>query len=355
MMGERVTSDARVPARIKVVGVGGGGCNAVRRMMQHQEIPGVEHLAINTDVKALDLVSGATPLQIGSYLTHGFGSGGNATIGEQAAEESRLHLERAVRGADLVFIAVGMGGGTGTGASPIVAEIARESGAMVIAVMTVPFSFEGRRRFDVAMSGLRKLVPKVNNTIIIPNDRLLKFGDHDVPVSQAFAMADDVIGEGILSISQLINVPGEINVDMADVKAVMNIQGAALMSTGWGDGKNGALEAAEQAVSNPLLDTSISGAKGVLFNFSGGPDMSVREVNGAASLIARELDPNALIFFGMNLPDEELEGRAKITLVATGIKTSVYSGWTTEVGPRLKSAMPRRFSFGIQRKQKAAR
>jgi cell division protein FtsZ len=354
MMGERATVDARVPAKIKVVGVGGGGCNAVRRMMHQQEIPGVEYIAINTDVKALDLISGATQVQIGAYLTHGFGSGGNMHVGEQAAEESRLHLERAIRGADLVFIAAGMGGGTGTGASPVVAELAQASGAMVIAVMTVPFSFEGRRRFDIALVGLRKLGQKVNNTIIIPNDRLLKFGDHDVPVSQAFSMADDVVGEGILSISQLINVPGEINVDMADVKAVMNIQGATLMATGWGDGKNGALEAAEQAISNPLLDTNITGARGVLFNFSGGPDLTVREVNGAASLIGRELDPNALIFFGMNLPDEELEGRAKLTLVATGIKSALYSGWVSEVAPRLRNAIPR-LQFGTQKKQKTAR
>ncbi len=340
-MGERATIDARVPAKIKVVGVGGGGCNAVRRMMQREQIPGVEYIAVNTDIKSLDLISGALPIQIGTHITHGFGAGGNMNIGEQAAEESHFTLERAIKGADLVFIAVGMGGGTGTGAAPIVAEIAKASGAMVIAVMTTPFSFEGKRRFDVALGGLHKLVQKVHNTIIVPNDRLLQFGDHDVPVGQAFAMADEVVGEGILSISQLINVPGEINVDLADVKAVMSIQGATLMAAGWGSGKNGALEAAEQAVSNPLLDTNIEGAKGVLFNFSGGPDLAVREVNGAANIIAKALDPNALIFFGMNLPDDELEGKVKVTLIATGIKSPLFSSWRSEIGQNIRSAMPR--------------
>lgn len=340
MCAERI-ADTKVLAKIKVIGVGGGGCNAVRRMMQQEKIPGVNYIAVNTDVKSLELISGATPIQIGSYLTHGFGAGGDLKVGELSAKESRFSLERTLKGADLIFIAAGMGGGTGTGAAPIVAEISKSSGAMVIAVMTMPFSFEGRKRQDNALAGLRKLVQNVNNIIIVPNDKLLHFGDHNVPVSQAFSMADEVIAEGILSISQLINVPGEINVDLADVKAVMGIPGATLMATGWGTGEKGALEAAEQAISNPLLDTSIKGAKGILFNFSGGPDLSVRQVDEAANLIARELDPNALIFFGMNLPDNELKSKVKLTLVATGIRSPLSGDWRSEVGQSLRTAYHR--------------
>ncbi len=337
----RMGQDARVPARIKVVGVGGGGCNAVRRMMKRQQIPGVDYIVVNTDIKSLELVCGALSIQIGTHFTRGFGAGGYASMGEQAALESRFALERATKDAEMVFITAGMGGGTGTGASPVVAEIARQNGALVIAVVTTPFFFEGKKRLMNALDGLRKLVPKVNNIIIVPNDRLLQFGDHDVPMEEAFFMADDVIAEGILSISQLVNVPGEINVDLADVKRVISIPGATLMATGWGEGRNGAQEAAERVISNPLLNTDIKGAKGVLFCFSGGPDLMIGEVARAADLIAKEVDPGALIFFGMNLPEDELKDKVKLTLVATGIKSPIYSTWLSEMGQNLKSAMPR--------------
>lgn len=337
----RMREDARVLARIKVAGIGGGGCNAVRRMMKRQQIPGVDYIVVNTDIKSLGLVSGALPIQIGTRFTRGFGAGGEASKGEQAALESRFPLERATKDADMVFIAAGMGGGTGTGASPVVAEIARQNGALVIAVVTTPFFFEGKKRFLNALSGLRKLIPKVNNIIIVPNDRLLQFGDHDIPTAAAFAMADDVIAEGILSISQLVNVPGEINVDLADVKRVIGIPGATLMATAWGEGRNGAEEAAQKVISNPLSDTDIKGAKGVLFNFSGGPDLMIGGVARASDLIAKEVDPGALIFFGMNLPEDELEGKVKLTLVATGIKSPAYGTWLSEMGQNLKSVMPR--------------
>ena len=329
---------AREPARIKVIGVGGGGCNTVRRMMQHKAVPGVEYIVVNTDIKSLESLSGTTALsiQIGEHLTRGFGAGGNAKVGEQAAEEGRYLLKRSAKDAELVFITVGMGGGTGTGAAPVVAQIARESGALIIAVVTTPFSFEGRRRFDVALGGLRRFKEEVHNMIVVHNDRLLQFANHDAPVGKAFAMADEVVTEGILSVSQLVNVPGEINVDLADVKVVMGIPGIALMAMGRGDGQHKVIEAAEQAISNPLLDINMAGAKGVLLNFSGGPDLTLGEVNEAATLVARQADPNAIIFFGMNGASEELEDQTKLTVIATGIKSDNNNHWFSEMGQGVK-------------------
>lgn len=334
------------PALIKVVGVGGGGCNAVRRMMQRQQVPGLECIVVNTDVKSLDLAAGALSLQIGEHLTHGFGAGGDPRVGERAADEGSLLLKRAVKDAELVFITVGMGGGTGTGAAPVVAEIARESGALVIAVVTTPFSFEGKRRLEVALGGLHRLKEEVDNIIIVHNDRLLQFTDHNASIMQAFAMADEVVTEGILSISQLVNVPGEINVDLADVKVVMSMPGTALMAIGQSEGQHPAMDAVEQAMSNPLLDVSMKEAKGVLLSFSGGPDMSLGEVNEAATLISREADPNAKIFFGMAIPTDELKGKAKATLIATGIKlpvsNSLFSGIGEKFGTVVTGARVRR-------------
>ena len=339
-MVRRIEEGLTEPALIKVVGVGGGGCNAVRRMMQREEVPGIEYIVVNTDIKSLDLVSnGALSIQIGEHLTHGFGAGGDARIGERAAEEGRLLLKRAIKDAELVFITVGMGGGTGTGAAPIVAQIARESGALVLAVVTTPFSFEGRRRCDVAFSGVHRLKSEVDNIVVVHNDRLLQFADHDASITQAFAMADEVVTEGILSVSQLVNVPGEINVDMADVKVVMSISGTALMAIGRSDGQHPAIDAAEQAISNPLLNINMKGAKGVLLSFSGGPDLGLGEVNDAATLIAQEADPNAVIFFGMTMSNDELRDAAKVTLIATGIKLPMAGGWFSEIGESVRTAV----------------
>ncbi len=337
----RVGDGVRTIAHIKVIGVGGGGCNAVRRMMHEHTLRGVDYIVVNTDIKSLELTSHTQSvqysIQIGSHLTEGFGAGGEPKVGELAAMESRMALQKVIRGADLVFITAGMGGGTGTGSAPVVADIARESGALVIAVVTTPFSFEGNKRTEVAFAGLRRLMEKVNSTIIVPNDHLLRLGDHDVPIQKAFAAADRVVAEGIMSISELINIPGEINVDLADVRRVMGIPGVALMATGWGKGANAAEQAAEEVIYEPLLETHVNGAKGVLFCFSGGPDLTLGGVEKAASLISKHVDPRALIFFGINLPREELIGQVKINLVATGIRPSVEGNWLSGVKQNLKS------------------
>jgi cell division protein FtsZ len=320
--GMRSMDRARAPALIKVIGVGGGGCNTVRRMMRNQRIPGVEYIVANTDVKSLDLVNGALSLQIGEHLTHGFGAGGDPKVGCRAAEEADFLLKRALKDAELVFVTVGMGGGTGTGAAPVVAATARESGALVLAVVTTPFSFEGRKRFDVAMDGVGRLKSMVDNMIVVHNDRLLQYSDHDASISQAFSMADEVVSEGILSVSQLVNVPGEINVDLADVKGVMRLQGTAIMAMGTGEGAHPAMDAAEKAISNPLLDVTMKGARGLLVSFSGGLDLSLGEVNEAATLVAREAHPECNFKFGLASLSEELRGKAKVTLIATGIRSS---------------------------------
>ncbi|OGO08402.1 MAG: cell division protein FtsZ [Chloroflexi bacterium RBG_13_60_13] len=333
----------RTIARIKVIGVGGGGCNAVRRMMhQHNQVRGVEYAVMNTDVKSLELTSGVNSIhhsiQIGSHLTQGFGAGGDAKVGELAARENMMVLQKVLRGADLVFIAAGMGGGTGTGSAPVVAEIAREAGALVVAVVTTPFSFEGAKRAEVALGGLRRLIERVHSTIVVPNDHLLRLGDHDVPVREAFAAADRVVAEGITAISELVNIPGEINCDLADVKKVMSIPGIAIMTTGRGEGPNAAEHAAEEVIFEPLLETHVHGAKGVLFTFTGGPDLTLGSVQRAATIIAKHVDPAASIFFGMNLAKEELTGQVKINLVATGIRQSVETGWFAGVKQNVKSA-----------------
>jgi len=325
-MVDRLSSGSPVPAHIKVVGVGGGGCNAVRRMMA-QKVPGVEYVVCNTDVKSLDSVSGALSVQIGEHLTHGFGAGGDPRVGERAAEEGNITLKKALKDVELVFITAGMGGGTGTGAAPVVGRIARSCGALTIGVVTTPFSFEGKRRLEMALNGVRRLKPDVDNLIIVHNDRLLQYVEHNAPVEKAFATADEVITQGILSVAALVNVPGEINVDLADVKAVMGIPGTALMAIGAGEGRNAATDAVEQAIANPLLDLNIDGAKGVLFNYAGGPDLTLGAVNDSANLIAQQVDSKALIFFGMMTPNPELEGKVRLTLIATGIKASINESW----------------------------
>jgi len=316
----RASDRGKAPAMIKVIGVGGGGCNTVRRMMRARQIPGVEYVAANTDVKSLDLIQGALSVQIGEHMTHGFGAGGDPRVGSKAAQEGEFLLKRAVKDAEMVFIAVGMGGGTGTGAAPVVARIAKDSGAMVIAVVTTPFSFEGKKRTEVAYGGLQDLRTVVDNMIIIHNDKLLQYAEHNTNISEAFKMADDVVCEGIVSVSQLVNVPGEINVDMADVKRVMGIPGVTIMAIGQGQGSHPAMDATEQAMTNPLVDVKMTGAKGLQVSFSGGPDLTLTEITEAGTMLSRECDPSCHFKFGLATLSEELRGKAKVTLIATGIK-----------------------------------
>src|SRR5512136_1992482 len=318
----RASDRGKGPAMIKVIGVGGGGCNTVRRMMRARQIPGVEYVAANTDVKSLDLIQGALTVQIGEHMTHGFGAGGDPRVGSKAAAEAEFLLKRAVKDAEMVFITVGMGGGTGTGAAPVVAQIAKASGAMVIAVITTPFSFEGAKRTETAFGGLQQLRTVVDNMIIIHNDKLLQYAEHNTNVSEAFKMADDVVCEGIMSVSSLVNVPGEINVDMADVKRVMGIPGVTIMAIGAGQGSHPAMDATEQAMSNPLVDVKMTGAKGLLVSFSGGPDLTLTEITEAGTMVSRECDPSCHFKFGLATLSEELRGKSKVTLIATGIKTT---------------------------------
>jgi len=304
------------PARIKVFGCGGGGSNAITRMVR-EEIHGVEFIAVNTDAQALAITEAPVRLQIGEKITRGLGAGGDHNVGQKAAEESRDEIKELVAGADMVFVTAGMGGGTGTGSAPIVAQIAKESGALTIAVVTKPFTFEGVHRSKVAQEGISRLLGKVDTLIIIPNDRLLDLADNKTGVDTAFKMADDVLRHGVQAISEVITVPGMINLDYADVKAVMKDAGPAWMSIGRGSGKNRASDAARAALASPLLDVTVDGAKGVLFNIVGGPDMSLFEVNEAAEVIKQAVDPDANIIFGV-ASDNNMGNDVRITLIATG-------------------------------------
>jgi cell division protein FtsZ len=304
------------PAKIKVIGLGGGGCNAVTRMVQ-ENIQGVEFIAMNTDAQAMALTEAPTRVQLGERLTRGLGVGGDHTLGQKAAEESRDDLKGVVTGADMVFITAGMGGGTGTGAAPVVAEIAKQSGALTIAVVTRPFTFEGHNRTAVADDGINNLIDKVDTLIIIPNDRLLDLCDQKTGVDAAFKMADDVLRHGVQAISDVITVPGVINLDFADVSKVMKDSGPAWMSIGRGTGQNRATDAAKACLASPLLDESASGAKGVLFNIVGDSSLTLFEVNEAAEVIKQAVDPEANIIFGV-AHDPDMESEIKITLIATG-------------------------------------
>jgi len=310
------TSFVPNPAKIKVIGLGGGGCNAITRMVR-EEIQGVEFIAANTDAQALAITEAPTRVQIGEKLTRGLGVGGNHALGQKAAEESRDELRELVLGADMVFVTCGMGGGTGTGAAPVVAGIAKESGALTIAVVTKPFTFEGTHRCEVADDGISQLLSKVDTLIIIPNDRLLDLCDQKTGVDNAFRLADDVLRHGVQAISEVITVPGLINLDFADVKAIMKDAGPAWMSIGSGTGKNRAADAAREALASPLLDVSINGARGVLFNVVGGSNLTLFEVNEAADVIKQAVDPEANIIFGV-AHDPKMENELKITLIATG-------------------------------------
>ena len=315
------TSFVPNPAKIKVIGLGGGGCNAITRMVQ-ESIQGVEFIAMNTDAQALAITEAPTRIQLGEKLTRGLGVGGDHVQGQKAAEESRDELRELILGADMVFITAGMGGGTGTGAAPIIAELAKQSGALTIAVVTKPFTFEGVHRCQVAEEGIVRLMGKVDTLIIIPNDRLLDLCDQKTGVNSAFKLADDVLRHGVQAISEVITVPGLINLDFADVKAVMKDAGPAWMSIGIGSGKDRAVQAAKDALASPLLDVSIDGSKGVLFNVVGGSSLTLFEVNEAAEVIKQAVDPEANIIFGV-AHDPNIENEVKITLIATGFKSKI--------------------------------
>ena len=319
------TSFVPNPAKIKVIGLGGGGCNAITRMVR-EEIQGVEFIAMNTDAQSLAITEAPAHIQLGEKLTKGLGVGGDHALGQKAAEESRDELKELVSGADMVFITCGMGGGTGTGAISIVAEIAKQSGALTIAVVTRPFSFEGVHRCQVAEEGIAHLLGKADTLIIIPNDRLLDLCDQKMGVDNAFKLTDDVLRHGVQAISEVITAPGLINLDFADVKTVMKDAGPAWMSIGIGSGKNRAADAAKEALASPLLDVSIEGSKGVLFNIVGGSSLTLVEVNEAAEVIKQAVDPEANIIFGVAY-DPTMNNEVRITLIATG-----FISKTGEVG-----------------------
>ena len=303
-------------ATIKVIGVGGAGNNAVNRMLD-QGIKSVDFIAVNTDRQALQKSKASTKIQIGEKITRGLGAGANPDVGAQSAEESKTELSEVLRGADMVFVTCGMGGGTGTGAAPIVAGLAKEMGILTIGVVTKPFTFEGKKRLAQAERGIESLKSKVDTLIVIPNDKLLQIIDRKTSMSEAFLMADDVLRQGVQGISDLITVTGTVNLDFADVKTIMLNTGMAHMGTGRASGENKAEDAAKEAIQSPLLETSIEGARGVIINITGGEDLGLQEVNTAAELIQRSVDPEANIIFGTVI-DPEMQDEIKITVIATG-------------------------------------
>lgn len=304
-------------AKIRVMGVGGGGTNAVNSMISQSEVRGVDFISVNTDAQALLLCQSPTKLQIGENLTKGLGSGGNPEIGRQAAEESYEKIKDIIDGSDMIFLTAGMGGGTGTGATPIIAKAAKEVGALTVAVVTKPFAFEGTRRMVAAEEGIEVLKDKVDTLIIIPNQRILDVVDKKVSLIEAFRVADSVLSQGVQGISDIITVPGLINVDFADVKTIMTSSGSALMGMGTGVGENRAQTAARMAIASPLLEISMEGARGLLLNITGGSDLTMSEVDEAAKIIAQSADPDANIIFGATI-DEAMHDQIKITVIATG-------------------------------------
>ncbi|KAF8660335.1 hypothetical protein HU200_057914 [Digitaria exilis] len=307
-------------ARIKVVGVGGGGNNAVNRMIG-SGLQGIEFYAINTDSQALITSQAQYPLQIGEQLTRGLGTGGNPNMGEQAAEESREAIATALKDSDLVFITAGMGGGTGSGAAPVVAQISKEAGYLTVGVVTYPFSFEGRKRSLQALEALEKLEKSVDTLIVIPNDKLLDVADENMPLQDAFLLADDVLRQGVQGISDIITIPGLVNVDFADVKAVMKNSGTAMLGVGVSSSKNRAQEAAEQATLAPLIGSSIEAATGVVYNITGGKDITLQEVNKVSQIVTSLADPSANIIFGA-VVDDRYTGEIHVTIIATGFPQS---------------------------------
>ena len=327
-------------ARIKVVGVGGGGSNAVSRMYR-ERIPGVEYMVVNTDDQALELCDVPVRVRVGEHLTGGKGVGGNPELGMRSAEESREELYEAMCDADMVFIAAGMGGGTGTGAAPVAAQLAKETGALTVGVVTRPFDFEGLRRAQVAEDGINRLKQHTDTLLAIPNERLRVICEEEITAENAFKMADDVLRMGVQSIAELVTVPGEINLDFADIQAIMQDAGPAWMSIGWGIGEHRAREAAQRAISNPLLDVSIDGARGVLFNITGGSDLKLMELHEAAEVIQRKVDPEANIIFGM-ATDAKMDNEIKLTIIATGFASGELSYDRDEqLKHLLEEALPR--------------
>jgi cell division protein FtsZ len=308
-------------ATIKVIGVGGGGNNAVNRMIEHG-VQGVDFIAVNTDAQALNLSKADTKMQIGAKLTRGLGAGANPEVGKKAAEESREQLEEVLKGADMVFVTAGMGGGTGTGAAPVIAQIARDLGALTVGVVTRPFGFEGKKRSNQAAGGIESMKEGVDTLIVIPNDRLLEIVDRSTPMLEAFREADNVLRQGVQGISDLIAVPGLINLDFADVKTIMSNKGSALMGIGVASGENRAAEAAKKAISSPLLETSIDGAQGVLMNITGGSDLSLYEVQEAADIVATASDQEVNMIFG-SVINEDLKDEIVVTVIATGFSEEV--------------------------------
>ena len=330
-------------ANIKVIGVGGGGNNAVNRMVE-SELKGVQFLSVNTESQVLELSKADVTIQIGEKVTKGLGAGANPQIGEAAAQESREDIIKALEGADMVFVTAGMGGGTGTGAAPVVAECAKEVGALTVGVVTKPFAFEGKRRRAAAEKGIEFLTQKVDTIIVIPNDKLLQVVDKKCSLSDAFGKADDVLRQGIKGISDLIQIPGLINLDFADVKTIMTEQGEALMGIGLATGENRAADAAKMAINSPLLETSIDGAKGILLNISGSANLSLFEINEAAEIISDAADPDANIIFG-SVIDESLGDSVQVTVVATGFNSSTknvpeFGKTTTAARPATSTSAP---------------
>jgi len=320
-------------AKIKVIGAGGGGNNAVNRMIS-ANLQGVDFICVNTDAQSLSFSHAQSKIQIGNKLTKGLGAGANPEIGKKAAEESREEITKSLEGSDMVFVTAGMGGGTGTGAAPIVAEIAKKQGALTVGVVTRPFTFEGKKRASQAEVGIEELKEKVDTLIVIPNDRLLQVADKNTSISDAFKIADDILRQGVQGISDLIAVPGLINLDFADVKTIMMDAGSALMGIGRASGEKRAIDAANMAISSPLLETSIEGAKGVLLNITGGKNLGLFEVTEVAEIISAAADPEANIIFGA-VVDEKLEDELRVTVIATGfsekVKTSESFGKEIDV------------------------
>jgi cell division protein FtsZ len=317
-------------AKIKVVGVGGSGSNAISRMVA-SKIHGVDFIAINTDAQDLHHCDASEKVHIGKNLTKGLGAGMNPELGRQAAEENRDEIHEIIKGADMIFITCGMGGGTGTGASPVIAEAAKDSGALTVAVVTKPFSFEGRQRAQIAEEGLAQLKDRVDTLIIIPNDKLLSIIDRKTSLLNSFSVVDDVLRQAVQGISDLVVTPGIVNVDFADVKAIMANTGTALMGIGRATGEDRAIEAAKMAINSPLLEISIDGAKGVLFNVSGGDDLAMSEINDAAKIITESIDPEAKVIFGAVVDDKLKKGEIKVTVIATGFDEGLKKAGETKI------------------------
>ncbi|MEH7114249.1 cell division protein FtsZ [Neobacillus niacini] len=334
-------------ARIKVIGVGGGGNNAVNRMIE-DGVQGVEFIAVNTDAQALKLSKAEIKMQIGATLTRGLGAGANPEVGRNAVEESKKQLQDVLKGADMVFVTAGMGGGTGTGAAPAIAQISRDLGALTIGVVTRPFGFEGRKRATNAAAGIDLMRQAVDTLIIVPNDRLLQIVDKKTPMIQAFREADNVLRQGVQGISDLIAVPGLINLDFADVKTIMSNQGTALMGIGLAKGKDRAVEAAKKAISSPLLETSIDGAQGVLMNITGGSNLSLYEVQEAADVVSSAADKDLNMIFG-SIINENYKDEIMITVIATGFSETVSPAATKLASPN-RDINTRQQSQGITRR-----